>query len=291
MPKKISQLSEMKSWSQEMKRQGQKLALVPTMGYFHEGHLALMRRAKELADKVVVSIFVNPIQFGPQEDFARYPRDLERDTKLATEVGVDVLFLPEAEAMYPPGFQTYVEVEKLSQPLCGAKRPGHFCGVATVVLKLFNIVQPHLAIFGLKDYQQFLVIRQMSRDLNLDVEIVGHPTVREEDGLAMSSRNAYLSPEERKVAPCLYKSLLLAQELVSSGERDPQVIVEKLKSFILSHPYTKVDYIEIRDPETLAPVKKITSPVLVALAVFVGKARLIDNMIIEPPEVGEEDAA
>jgi len=291
MPKKISQLSEMKSWSQEMKRQGQKLALVPTMGYFHEGHLALMRRAKELADKVVVSIFVNPIQFGPQEDFARYPRDLERDTKLATEVGVDVLFLPEAEAMYPPGFQTYVEVEKLSQPLCGAKRPGHFRGVATVVLKLFNIVQPHLAIFGLKDYQQFLVIRQMSRDLNLDVEIVGHPTVREEDGLAMSSRNAYLSPEERKVAPCLYKSLLLAQELVSSGERDPQVIVEKLKSFILSHPYTKVDYIEIRDPETLAPVKKITSPVLVALAVFVGKARLIDNMIIEPPEVGEEDAA
>ncbi len=272
----------MRVWSERIRGKGHRIALVPTMGYFHEGHLALMRRAKELADKVVVSLFVNPIQFGPKEDFAAYPRDLERDAKLAEETGVDVLFVPEAEDMYPEGFQTFVEVAELSKPLCGARRPGHFRGVATVVLKLFNIVKPHLAVFGLKDYQQFLVVKRMVKDLNLEVEIVGHPTVREKDGLAMSSRNTYLSPEERKSATCLYRALLLAQEKIKEGVKDTALLKKELSRFILSHPFTKIDYIEFVDPEDLSPVEKISRPVLLALAVFVGRARLIDNMILEP---------
>ncbi len=272
----------MKTWSERTRNEGARIGFVPTMGYFHEGHLALMRRAKELADKLVVSIFVNPIQFGPQEDFAAYPRDLERDARLAEEVGVDVLFVPDDQEMYPPGYQTFVEVTELSKPLCGAKRPGHFRGVATVVLKLFNIVRPHLAVFGLKDYQQFLVIRQMVKDLNLDVEIIGHPIVREKDGLAMSSRNTYLSPEERQSALCLYQALRLAQEKIKEGNREVAALKEELSRFILSHPYTKIDYIEFCDPETLAPVDYINQKTLLALAVFVGRARLIDNTILEP---------
>ena len=272
----------MKVWSDAARAKGLRIGFVPTMGYFHEGHLALMRRARELADKVVVSIFVNPIQFGPQEDFAAYPRDLERDARLAEETGVDVLFVPEAEEMYPAGFQTFVEVTELSQPLCGARRPGHFRGVTTVVLKLFNIVRPHFAVFGLKDYQQYLVIRQMVRDLNLDVEIIGHPIVREEDGLAMSSRNVYLSPEERASATALYRALKLAEERIKAGEREVKPLVEELFRFILSHPHTRIDYIEFRDPETLAPVERVNGPVLLALAVFVGRARLIDNAVIKP---------
>ncbi len=272
----------MKTWSETTRAKGLRLGLVPTMGYFHEGHLALMRRAKELADKVVVSLFVNPIQFGPKEDFSAYPRDLERDARLAEETGVDVLFVPEAEEMYPPGFQTFVEVTRLAEPLCGAKRPGHFRGVATVVLKLFNIVKPHLAVFGLKDYQQYLVIRQMVRDLHLDVEIIGHPIVREKDGLALSSRNVYLSPEERVSATCLYQALKLAEERIKAGARQTKPLVEELSRFILSHPHTRVDYIEFRHPETLAPIEEIEGPVLLALAVFVGRARLIDNAVIEP---------
>ena len=272
----------MRAWSDRVRREGERIALVPTMGYFHEGHLALMRRAKELADKVVVSLFVNPIQFGPQEDLAAYPRDLNRDARLAEETGVDVLFVPQVEEMYPPGFQTFVEVTELSKPLCGAKRPGHFRGVATVVLKLFNIVRPHLAVFGLKDYQQYLVIKRLVKDLNLEVEIVGHPIVREEDGLAMSSRNTYLSPEERRSATCLYKALLLARERIREGVRETPKLVEELSRFILSHPHTKIDYISFVDPEDLSPVEEISKPTLLALAVFVGRARLIDNMILEP---------
>ncbi len=272
----------MKTWSETVRARGLRIGFVPTMGYFHEGHLALMRRARELADKVVVSLFVNPIQFGPREDFKTYPRDLERDARLAEEVGVDVLFVPEIEEMYPPDFQTVVEVTELSKPLCGARRPGHFRGVTTVVLKLFNIVKPHLAVFGLKDYQQYLVIRQMVRDLNLEVEIVGHPTVREKDGLAMSSRNVYLSPEERASATCLYQALKLAEEKIRAGEREVSRLEEELSRFILSHPHTRIDYIEFCNPETLAPVHRIEGPVLLALAVFVGPARLIDNAIIKP---------
>ena len=278
----LREIKEMKTWAERVRREGATIGFVPTMGYFHEGHLALMRRARELADKVVVSIFVNPIQFGPKEDFASYPRDLERDAKLAEEIGVDLLFVPEAEEMYPSGYQTFVEVTELSKPLCGAKRPGHFRGVATVVLKLFNIVRPHLAVFGLKDYQQYLVIRQMVKDLNLDVEIVGHPIVREEDGLAMSSRNTYLTPEERKSATCLYQALVLAERRVREGEREAQRLKDELSRFILSHPYTRIDYIEFCDPETLAPVEHLEGETLLALAVFVGRARLIDNAFIRP---------
>ena len=278
--KVVRTVEEMKALSREIRQKGQRLGFVPTMGFFHEGHLALMRYARPRCDQLVVSLFVNPIQFGPREDFREYPRDFERDAKLAQGEGVDILFAPEAEDMYPQGFQTYVEVTELSKPLCGAKRPWHFRGVATVVLKLFNIVNPHFAVFGLKDYQQFLVIRQMVRDLNLDIEILGHPIVREPDGLAMSSRNIYLSPEERKSALCLYQALELAKRRVAEGVREVAALTEELSQFISSHPYTRIDYIEFRHPETLAEVTEIKGPTLLALAVFVGRARLIDNAII-----------
>jgi len=278
----IESISEMKNLVKEWKQQGLSIGFVPTMGYLHEGHLALVRRAKELSDRVVVSIFVNPIQFAPGEDYQRYPRDLERDKALLEKEGVDVLFSPKAQEMYPPGFQTYVEVKELSSGLCGRYRAGHFIGVATVVLKLFNIVQPDIAVFGEKDYQQLKVIQRMVQDLNLDVKIIPHPTVREEDGLAMSSRNTYLSPEERKSAIALYKALNLAEELINQGERRVATLKEKLKEFIESFPYTKVQYIEFVHPETLKEVERVDEPTLLALAVFVGKARLIDNKIIIP---------
>ncbi|MCC6026376.1 MAG: pantoate--beta-alanine ligase [Caldimicrobium sp.] len=278
----IESISEMKNLVKEWKQQGLSIGFVPTMGYLHEGHLALVRRAKELSDRVVVSIFVNPIQFAPGEDYQRYPRDLERDKALLEKEGVDVLFVPKAQEMYPPGFQTYVEVKELSSGLCGRYRTGHFVGVATVVLKLFNIVQPDIAVFGEKDYQQLKVIQRMVQDLNLDVKIISHPTVREEDGLAMSSRNTYLSPEERKSAIALYKALNLAEELINQGERRVATLKEKLKEFIESFPYTKVQYIEFVHPETLKEVERVDEPTLLALAVFVGKARLIDNKIIVP---------
>ena len=278
----IESISEMKNLVKKWKRQGLSIGFVPTMGYLHEGHLALVRRAKELSDRVVVSIFVNPIQFAPGEDYQRYPRDLERDKALLEKEGVDALFSPRVEEMYPPGFQTYVEVKELSSGLCGRYRPGHFVGVATVVLKLFNIVQPDIAVFGEKDYQQLKVIQRMVQDLNLDVKIIPHPTVREEDGLAMSSRNTYLSPEERKSAIALYKALNLAEELVNQGERRVATLKVKLKEFIESFPYTKVQYIEFVHPETLKEVERVDEPTLLALAVFVGEARLIDNKIIVP---------
>jgi len=276
----IKEISKMKEISKSWKKSGYRIAFVPTMGFLHEAHLALVRKAKELGDKTVVSIFVNPLQFGPKEDFREYPRDLERDLTLLEKEGVDVVFVPEVEEMYPSDFQTFVEVTKLTKGLCGAFRPGHFKGVTTVVLKLFNIVNPDFAVFGEKDYQQLQVIRQMVKDLNLDVEIVPHPTVREKDGLAMSSRNTYLSQEERKSAIALYQALLLAKKLIEEGERDPRRIREKMEDFIHSFPFTKVQYIEFVNPESLEPVEKIELPVLCALAVFVGKARLIDNMLI-----------
>jgi len=276
----IKEISKMKEISKSWKKSGYRIAFVPTMGFLHEAHLALVRKAKELGDKTVVSIFVNPLQFGPKEDFREYPRDLERDLTLLEKEGVDVVFVPEVEEMYPSDFQTYVEVTKLTTGLCGAFRPGHFKGVTTVVLKLFNIVNPDFAVFGEKDYQQLQVIRQMVKDLNLDVKIIPHPTVREKDGLAMSSRNTYLSQEERKSAIALYQALLLAKKLIEEGERDPQRIREKMEDFIHSFPFTKVQYIEFVNPESLEPVGKIELPILCALAVFVGKARLIDNMLI-----------
>ena len=277
----ISKVKDMQVKSEALRRAGKRIGFVPTMGYFHEGHLALMRKARKLSEVVVVSIFVNPTQFGPQEDYQRYPRDLDRDLKMAAAEGVDIVFAPKVEEMYPEGYQTYVEVSELSRPLCGASRPGHFRGVATVVLKLFNIVKPHLALFGEKDYQQLQVIKRMVRDLNLEIEIVSHPIVREPDGLAMSSRNTYLSPEERRSALCLYRALELARRRVSEGQKDVPTLKAELEAFISSHPFTRIDYVEFRDPETLEEKSLVEGPTLLALAVFVGKARLIDNTILE----------
>ncbi|WP_028841281.1 pantoate--beta-alanine ligase [Thermodesulfobacterium hveragerdense] len=278
----IKTIPEMKAKVKELKSRGYKIGFVPTMGYLHEGHLSLVRKAKSLADKVVVSIFVNPLQFGPKEDFREYPRDLERDLSLLEKEEVDVVFVPSAEEMYPSDYQTYVEVVNLTDKLCGAFRPGHFKGVTTVVLKLFNIIQPDIAVFGEKDYQQLLVIKQMVKDLNLDIEIVGSPTVREPDGLAMSSRNIYLSPKERESALSLNRALELAERLVKEGEKNPEKIKKTLFEFLRMHPYLIVQYIEIVDPETLDPIEVIEKPVVCAIAAYVGKARLIDNKLIEP---------
>jgi pantoate--beta-alanine ligase len=250
------------------------------MGCFHEGHLSLMRRAKEENGLVVVSLFVNPIQFGPKEDFREYPRDLERDFRMAEEVGVDVIFNPSVEEMYSGDYQTYVEVERLSEWLCGASRPGHFRGVATVVLKLFNIVLPDRAYFGRKDYQQLKVIERMVKDLNVPVEIIGMPIVREPDGLAMSSRNMYLNPQERQAALALSKSLAYAQEMLDGGITAGNEIRRRVEAFIRDEPLAEVDYVEVVDPETLEGLDEIRGQAILALAVRIGKTRLIDNAVL-----------
>jgi pantoate--beta-alanine ligase len=276
----IARPAAMTAWSEARRAEGRRVALVPTMGFLHEGHLSLIRWAAGQADEVVVSIFVNPTQFGPSEDFAAYPRDMERDLALCREAGTRIVFAPEVGDMYPAGFQTVVSVTELSRPLCGAARPGHFDGVATVVTKLFTIVRPHLAVFGEKDFQQLQVIRRFTADLNLAVEIVGRPTVREPDGLAMSSRNKYLTPEERPAALTLSRALSLAEDLVARGERETGSILNKIRDMIESVPGTAIDYVELRHPATLAPVTRVDQPTLLALAVKVGRARLIDNRVI-----------
>jgi pantoate--beta-alanine ligase len=248
------------------------------MGALHEGHLSLVQRARADDDTVVVSIFVNPTQFGPSEDYARYPRDPDRDLALLRDVGTDLVFMPPVEEIYPQGFDTYVEVGKLAQVLEGASRAGHFRGVATVVAKLFNIVQPHRAYFGQKDAQQLAVIRRLTRDLGLPVEVVGLPTVREPDGLAMSSRNAFLSPEERKAALVLYRSLEAAQELWRSGVRDASLIRQRMGEVLAGEPLARVDYVSVADAETLEELETVDRPALVSLAVRIGKTRLIDNV-------------
>jgi len=263
----------------EKLRQG-RLGFVPTMGALHEGHLELVRQAKRRCDRVVVSIFVNPIQFGPKEDYRRYPRDWDRDRRLLARLGTDVLFYPPTEEMYPAGYATYVEVERLDRYLCGASRPGHFRGVATVVAKLFNIVKPHYAFFGQKDAQQLLIIKRMVRDLNFDIKIVAVPTQRAPDGLALSSRNVYLTPRERKEAVVLYQALRCARELIARGERRPGRIKAAMRRLIQTESSGRIDYIEITDTTELAPVKVIRGEVLIALAVFFGQARLIDNLIV-----------
>jgi len=272
----------MRTRSREARGRGLRVGFVPTMGYLHEGHLALIRRARELSDFVVVSIFVNPIQFGPSEDFDRYPRDPERDRALCGAEGVHVVFSPPASALYPQGFQTYVTVEDLSRPLCGASRPGHFRGVATVVAKLFHIVEPDVAVFGEKDYQQLQVIRRMVRDLDMPVEIVGVPTVREPDGLAMSSRNAYLDPKERERALALWRGIQRARDLVERGETRTEAIRRAVQG-VLEDADLRVDYVELRHPETLEPVDAVAPRALLALAAFVGRTRLIDNCVLEAP--------
>ena len=281
---KIQGIPEMQAWSGRARGEGKRIVLVPTMGYLHEGHLSLVREGRHKGDCLVVSIFANPTQFAPSEDFESYPRDLERDIRLLAEEGVDLLFNPAAEDMYPQGYQTYVDVEEVSQPLCGTHRPGHFRGVATVVLKLFHIVKPHVAVFGLKDYQQVQVIRRMLRDLNLEVEIVACPTVREPDGLAMSSRNRYLGPAEREAALCIRSALARAEALVRGGENAAGRIREAVVAEIARQPLARLEYAELRDPTGLHPVEEVRGPTLLALCAWVGEARLIDNRILEANE-------
>jgi len=256
------------------------VGFVPTMGYLHEGHLVLVRQARAENSSVVVSIFVNPTQFGPQEDFNKYPRDPKRDLAMLEKEKVDIVFMPPVDEMYPPQFSSWVEVGKISERLEGASRPGHFRGVAMVVAKLFNIVQPDRAYFGQKDAQQLVVIKKMVADLNMNLEVVGVPTVREPDGLAMSSRNTYLNPEERKAAVVLYQALTLAQKLWSGGEKDAQTIRQRMTELIQKQPLADIDYISIADAETLDELDKIKPPALVSLAVRIGKTRLIDNVVL-----------
>ena len=258
-----------------------KVGLVPTMGYLHEGHLSLVRRARKGCDHVVVSIFVNPTQFGPKEDLSKYPRDLDRDLSLLNPLGVDLIWMPTAEIMYPPGFQTWVEVETITQPLEGTLRPGHFRGVTTVVAKLFNAVQPHSAYFGQKDAQQAAAIRQMARDLNFPIEIVICPIVREPDGLAMSSRNVYLEPEQRKAATVLSRALQAAKEAYEEGERDADTLRGKMKEVLASEPLANVQYVSCADYDTLKELNTVTGKALLSMAVFIGKTRLIDNIVLE----------
>ncbi len=260
---------------------GLKVGLVPTMGFFHEGHLALMRRARELCGRVVVSLFVNPIQFGPGEDLASYPRDLDRDRELAAAAGADLLFVPSEEEMYPAGPpSTRVVPGEMASALCGRFRPGHFDGVCTVVAKLFNMVQPDVAVFGRKDFQQLAIIRRMVRDLDFPVEIIAHPTVREPDGLAMSSRNSYLSPDEREQAVCLVEGMRLAKRLYNEGERSCGRLRQEVSSLISGYPLARIEYVELVDSRSLAPVERADDHTLLALAVRVGSTRLIDNTIL-----------
>ncbi len=278
---KISgKIDEVRAQVKEWKKQGLSVALVPTMGYLHEGHKSLMERARKENDKVVVSIFVNPMQFGPNEDLESYPRDLDRDSKICEAAGVDLIFHPEVEEMYGPDFHAYVDMHTLPEKLCGASRPVHFRGVQTVVSKLFHIIPADRAYFGQKDAQQLAIIRRMVMDLNFDIEIIGCPIIREEDGLAKSSRNTYLSEEERKQAVILNQSLEAAMDAINAGERDAakvkQIIIDKLHTC----PLAKIDYVEVVSFDTIQPIEKVEGAVLIAIAVYIGTTRLIDNRII-----------
>ncbi len=272
---------EIRSFVKEAKRNGKSIGFVPTMGFLHKGHISLMNAAKNETDIVIVSIFVNPTQFGPNEDFSSYPRDFERDAALCEEAGVDLIFYPTPEIMYPENYFTYVNVEKLTDSLCGASRPGHFRGVTTVVAKLFNIVMPDRAFFGQKDAQQVAVIDRMTKDLNFDIEIVACPIIREDDGLAMSSRNVYLNPEERKAALILSKSLEYARLNYSEGDISGPALTKKMIEFIKSEPLARIDYVSIVDYDSLQPIEFLNKNFLVVLAVYIGKTRLIDNLKIK----------
>lgn len=265
----------------EVRKQYKSIGFVPTMGFLHQGHLSLVRESIKQTDFTVVSVFVNPTQFGPGEDFNEYPRDLKRDIKLLEAEGVNAVFSPSSEEMYPEGYSTFVEVLGLQDKLCGRSRPGHFRGVCTVVLKLFNIVRPDIAFFGQKDFQQAVIIKRMVQDLHLEVRIEVLPIIRESDGLAMSSRNSYLSPDERKSALVLYRSLRLAEEQFFHGERNALRIKKDMENLIASEPRAKIDYVEIADPNNLEPLTVIKGSALAAVAVFIGKVRLIDNIILK----------
>lgn len=280
--KTINTTREMRSAARDLRSQRARLGLVPTMGALHEGHLSLVRAAKAKSDVVAVSIFVNPTQFGPREDFARYPRNLEKDCELLEREGVEFVFAPTVEEVYQRGAVTWVTVEGLSDRLCGKSRPGHFRGVATVVAKLFNIVEPDVAFFGQKDAAQVAVIKRMVRDLNMAVQIEICPIVREPDGLALSSRNAYLSPDERKMALVLHASLQRAQKLFNEGERNAAKLAAEAKKAFVWQPAVKLDYLDIVDPDGLEPLETLDQKSLVAVAAFVGNTRLIDNILLEP---------
>lgn len=277
----FNRADEVRQQVKDWKKQGLSVGFVPTMGYLHEGHRSLMEAARKENDRVVVSIFVNPMQFGPSEDLESYPRDLEKDAALCREVGVDLIFHPQPEEMYPEGFCSYVDMNGLTTELCGKTRPTHFRGVQTVVLKLFHIVTPDNAYFGQKDAQQLAVIRRMVRDLNVDVTIHGCPIVREADGLAKSSRNTYLNEEERRAALILSKSLDVGKQLVDEGERDAAALKAAIRRNLETEPLARVDYVEVVDFDTITPVETIKGTTLVALAVYIGKTRLIDNFIVE----------
>ncbi|HEY3307679.1 MAG TPA: pantoate--beta-alanine ligase [Desulfuromonadaceae bacterium] len=276
----ITSIDEMQKTALSLKSQGKCISFVPTMGYLHEGHASLLREGRKQGDILVLSIFVNPIQFGQNEDLDRYPRNLEGDCRIACDCGVDFVFTPDAAGMYKNGFQTKVLISQLTLPLCGASRPGHFDGVATVVNKLFNIVQPDVALFGNKDYQQLAVIKRMAADLNLPVKVVGMPIVREEDGLAMSSRNAYLSPAERLSGLCLSQAILKVRELYKSGTCDAAILRKAALNLIEAEPNAVLDYLDFRDGNTLEAVDKATDSTLMATAVKIGTTRLIDNTIL-----------
>lgn len=276
----VSKVNAMKEISREARGKGGKIGFVPTMGFLHEGHLSLIRKAKEISDVTVVSIYVNPTQFGVGEDLEKYPRDLARDADLAIAEGVDYLFAPSEEEIYPEGYSTYVDVKNLGDVMCGKSRPDHFRGVTTIVMKLFHIVLPTFAVFGQKDAQQAIIIKKMLKDLNMDVELIISPIVRHEDGLAMSSRNFHLKKKERKAATILYHALQEAEKLIKNGKTDPEWIEHEMIKLIEAEPLARIDYVSITDTEKLEPIAKISGQVLIALAVFVGNTRLIDNMMI-----------
>ncbi|MDP3025053.1 MAG: pantoate--beta-alanine ligase [candidate division Zixibacteria bacterium] len=276
----VTSTKKMQQLSLLLRRKGKKISFVPTMGALHKGHLSLVKKAKRLGDFVVASIFVNPAQFGPKEDYKKYPRDLRKDKELLQQAGCDLIFAPRVEDIYPEGYLTYVNIDELSNKLEGASRPGHFKGVCTIVAKLFNIVQPDFAIFGQKDAQQAIIIQKMTEDLNFPVRIIVCPTVREKDGLACSSRNSYLNTEERDQAKILYQSLKLGQKMIKAGEKNPLKIIKKIRELINNQKLAKIDYIALTDTQTLEPVRKIKGELLLSLAVKFGKTRLIDNLKI-----------
>lgn len=277
----IRSITELKEKVKQVKQWGQTIGLVPTMGYLHEGHLSLVKGARDDCDFVVVSIYVNPIQFGVGEDFEEYPRDLTRDARLCEEENVDIIFSPSDSDMYPKGYATFVDVEILTEGLCGRNRPGHFRGVTTVVTKLFNLVEPDKAYFGQKDAQQALVLRKMSKDFNMNLELVIMPTVREPDGLAMSTRNHYLSEKEREAGLALYRSLTRAEELIEQGLRKSQEVISAVEQLINQEPLVEIEYVEIVDTKEMERLEELRGEILIALAVKIGKTRLIDNVIVE----------
>lgn len=279
----LESIHDMKEVSLSLRAEGKKIAFVPTMGYLHQGHLSLMKKGREVGDLLVTSIFVNPAQFAKGEDLERYPRDFERDKKMCEGESVDILFVPDAREIYPDGYQTYVDVEGVTKNLCGASRPGHFRGVATVVTKLFNIVRPHYAIFGEKDFQQLVTIKRLALDLNMDVDVIGMPIVREADGLAMSSRNSYLRMEEREAARSIYRALQMAKEVFDEGERSAGVLLNEARRVVEISPLIEPEYVKLMNIETMEDVDRVENDALLAMAVRIGKTRLIDNIILRKP--------